>query len=171
MSPAITLAWLVVGGSLVSILVTETMPIARAFFGTLAVWSPSLGRLAAAAGIGLLLVSLVRSQPSGAATPPPSDRIVLMTAEVDQGVVPFVPMFGLTTSLPSDQSSPYTVVRGDSLWAIARSHLADRGAVPSGSAVSTFWRTIFEVNRSVIGDDPNLILPGQVLTIPAGPYG
>jgi LysM domain len=171
MSPAITLAWFVVGVSLVSILVTETLPVARAFFRTFAVWSPSLGRLAAAAGIGLLLVSLVRPQPSGAATPPPSDRIVLMATKVDESVVPFVPMFGLRTSLPGEESHSYTVVRGDSLWAIARSHLADNGAVSSGSAVSTLWRMIFEVNRSVIGDDPNLILPGQVLTIPGGPYG
>ncbi|GMQ97945.1 MAG: hypothetical protein BMS9Abin17_0449 [Acidimicrobiia bacterium] len=171
MSPAITLAWFVVGGSLVSILVMETVAVAHAVLRTLAASSPSLGRLAAVIGVGLLLLSLVRPQPSGAATPPPSDRIVLMAPEIDQRIVLFVPRVGLRGSANTEMAYRYSVVRGDSLWAIARNHLEAEGATASGSAVSTFWRTIFKANRSVIGDDPNLILPGQVLMIPGGSHG
>jgi nucleoid-associated protein YgaU len=29
------------------------------------------------------------------------------------------------------------------------------------------WTTIYDANRSTIGDDPNLIHPGMQLTIPA----
>jgi len=29
------------------------------------------------------------------------------------------------------------------------------------------WRPLYEANRGVIGPDPNLIRPGQVLNIPA----
>lgn len=56
---------------------------------------------------------------------------------------------------PSTGSMPaYTVVSGDTLWAIAASH-----QVPGG------WRRIFEANRDSI-TDPDLIRVGQSLRIP-----
>lgn len=51
----------------------------------------------------------------------------------------------------------YTVVKGDCLWNIAKKFYG------SGSKYSV----IYNANRSVIGGNPNLIYPGQVLTIPA----
>lgn len=50
----------------------------------------------------------------------------------------------------------YTVKSGDSLWAIAKRILGD------GSR----WQEIYNANVSVIGKNPNLIYPGQVLRIP-----
>ena len=50
----------------------------------------------------------------------------------------------------------YTVKKGDTLWAIAKRFLG------SGSR----WKEIYNANKSVIGKDPNLIYPGQVLRIP-----
>lgn len=55
-------------------------------------------------------------------------------------------------------SSSYAVVRGDSLWKIAKQYYGDGGK----------WKTIYDKNKSVIGRNPNLIYPGQVFTIPAG---
>lgn len=52
----------------------------------------------------------------------------------------------------------YTVVKGDCLWNIAKKFYGD------GSK----YTVIYEANKSVIGGNPNLIYPGQVLTIPAG---
>lgn len=49
----------------------------------------------------------------------------------------------------------YTVKPGDTLWAIAKKTLND------GSR----WREIYNNNVNVIGKDPNLIRPGQVLRI------
>jgi nucleoid-associated protein YgaU len=37
---------------------------------------------------------------------------------------------------------------------------------PSLPALS--WPLLHEANRDVIGEDPDLLLPGQVLTVPAG---
>jgi hypothetical protein len=54
--------------------------------------------------------------------------------------------------------STYTVVDGDNLWGISKRFLGD------GSR----WRQLYEANRAVVGSDPDLILPGQVLQIPAG---
>ena len=50
----------------------------------------------------------------------------------------------------------YTVVKGDSLSRIAKDFYGDAGK----------WRTIYEANRAVIGENPDLIKPGQVFTIP-----
>ena len=46
----------------------------------------------------------------------------------------------------------YTVVAGDTLSSIARKY-------------GTTWQEIYEKNKSVIGSNPDLIKPGQVLTI------
>jgi nucleoid-associated protein YgaU len=49
----------------------------------------------------------------------------------------------------------YTVQSGDSLWAIATRFLGDGNK----------WRNIYNLNKGVIGPNPNLIRPGQVLMI------
>jgi LysM repeat protein len=50
----------------------------------------------------------------------------------------------------------YIVVSGDSLWKIAEKFYK-RGSL---------WTKIYEYNKDVIGDNPNLIITGQVLKIP-----
>ena len=54
-------------------------------------------------------------------------------------------------------SQTYTVVKGDCLWNIAKKFYGN------GSK----YTVIYDANRGVIGGNPNLIYPGQVLTIPA----
>lgn len=51
---------------------------------------------------------------------------------------------------------PHTVVGGDSLWAIAKKYYGSGSKNPD----------IYNANKSIIGGNPNLIRPGQVLTIP-----
>jgi hypothetical protein len=62
-------------------------------------------------------------------------------------------------------SRPGTVVvrAGDTLWAIAQQHLAPRA---DDDAVGRACSRLFELNRAVIGDDPDLIHPGQRLRLP-----
>jgi nucleoid-associated protein YgaU len=55
-----------------------------------------------------------------------------------------------------DRPGTYTVVRGDCLWTIAKRFYGS----------GTQWRTLYDANRDVVGANPNLIYPGQVLTIP-----
>jgi nucleoid-associated protein YgaU len=59
--------------------------------------------------------------------------------------------------------APVVVVRGDTLWAIAARHLG-RGA--SAAEVAAEWPRWHAANRSTIGPDPDLILPGQRLVAP-----
>lgn len=54
-------------------------------------------------------------------------------------------------------SQTYTVVKGDCLWNIAKKFYG------SGSK----YTVIYNANKGVVGGNPNLIYPGQVLTIPA----
>lgn len=51
----------------------------------------------------------------------------------------------------------YTVVKGDCLWNIAKRFYGD-GAK---------YMVIYEANKGLIGGNPNLIYPGQVLSIPS----
>jgi nucleoid-associated protein YgaU len=68
---------------------------------------------------------------------------------------------GSTSSAPAEPaqsaaaSRSYTVVRGDTLSAIAQREYGD----------ASRWKVIFEANRDQISN-PDLIQPGQVLTIP-----
>lgn len=57
---------------------------------------------------------------------------------------------------PARAGTSYTVKAGDSLSAIAKREYGDAGQ----------WKRIFEANRDKI-DNPDLIHPGQELTIPA----
>lgn len=62
-----------------------------------------------------------------------------------------------TNSPAPAQAASYTVVKGDCLWNIAKKFYGN------GSK----YTVIYNANKGVIGGNPNLIYPGQVLTIPA----
>lgn len=51
----------------------------------------------------------------------------------------------------------HRVVRGDTLWHIAARYLGNGGR----------WPEIYNMNRAVVGGNPNLIFPGQIFKVPA----
>ncbi len=57
---------------------------------------------------------------------------------------------------PPFAGTTHTVVSGDTLWRLAKRFYN------SGSK----WSTIYEANKALIGANPNLIGPGQVLVVP-----
>ena len=65
---------------------------------------------------------------------------------------------GGSSSISTDTSveRTYTVRPGDSLSKIAKSLLGD----------AKKWRVLYDVNKDVVGSNPDLIHPGQVLKIP-----
>jgi hypothetical protein len=66
---------------------------------------------------------------------------------------------------PGDHSADgYVVHRGDTLWDIAARHLG-----PSATAVdiSRAWPAWYDANRAVIGPDPGVIRPGELLVPPS----
>ncbi|MFB7663628.1 transglycosylase family protein [Kitasatospora sp. NPDC056138] len=56
----------------------------------------------------------------------------------------------------ADGADSRTVQEGDTL-----SDIAESRSIPGG------WQAIYELNRATIGEDPDLLLPGQVLRLPA----
>ena len=81
------------------------------------------------------------------------------------------PAAGLEHADPRDPTPPRaatrltTVVvrRGDTLWGLAARHL---GPGASDAQVATEWPRWHASNRSTIGSDPDLIVPGQRLRVP-----
>ncbi|MCZ2823819.1 MULTISPECIES: hypothetical protein [unclassified Modestobacter] len=69
---------------------------------------------------------------------------------------------------PGPETGDHVVLRGDCLWDIARDWLTDRHAeqpvtdAEVAAAVQAWWAA----NATVIGPDPDLLLPGQVLRPP-----
>lgn len=79
-------------------------------------------------------------------------------------MTPTQPVSKVNTTPPPKKPAPpptkhiqsYVVQRGDSLSAIA-AHFHLKGG----------WQSLYNANRGVIGSNPNLIKPGQKLTIPS----
>ncbi|MFJ7591582.1 LysM peptidoglycan-binding domain-containing protein [Streptomyces sp. NPDC097617] len=67
--------------------------------------------------------------------------------------VPAAPVPG---PVPSAKTRTYTVRSGDSLPEIARRELGNEAR----------WRELYAINRGVVGDNPDLVRPGTVLTLP-----
>lgn len=65
----------------------------------------------------------------------------------------FEPKFGSTLS---KGSKTYVVKKGDSLWKISKKFY--------GKGI--LWKKIYSANKKMIGNNPNLIYPGQKLRIP-----
>ncbi|MEJ7648917.1 MAG: LysM peptidoglycan-binding domain-containing protein [Nakamurella sp.] len=64
-----------------------------------------------------------------------------------------------------DWPAPATVVvhRGETLWSIAARQL---GPDATDAQIDTAWHHWYTANREVIGDNPDVILPGQQLHAP-----
>lgn len=125
-----------------------------------------VGRRAAALVVSVVLISgVIRPNMAAGSTGPPSERMVEMVAEEPASEVAFA-LPAAMTLLSSGDLGSYTVEAGDSLWRIARHILSNDGVPASGSSISDLWRSMYVLNETLIGDDPNLIHPGQVLQLP-----
>ncbi|SOC52464.1 LysM domain-containing protein [Ornithinimicrobium cerasi] len=72
-----------------------------------------------------------------------------------------VGLLGTSFTEPLDH---VVVHRGDTLWAIAARHLGEQA---TDQDVAEAWPRWYAANRAVIGDDPDLIRPGQQLVVPS----
>ena len=97
----------------------------------------------------------IPTAPTGSATAPPPPHTAAHP-----------PAAGGTRSAPPppSQAVRVRVRQGDSLWLIAARRL---GADPSQADIAAEWPRWYAANREVIGADPGLILPGQVLVEPS----
>ena len=156
MEPAESLALLIAVAGVAYLAVGGLLDLVRLATRLRLGWLPLLQRTAAAAG---LVLAVARSTPAGAALPPPAMRLepapVATAPATDEATAP--------EPLPRAEADSYRVRPGDSLWAIAARTLGD---APQDE-VDRYWRAIYAANRDLVGDDPDLIFPGQTLTLPA----
>lgn len=68
-----------------------------------------------------------------------------------------------TPTRPALGGIDVVVAPGDSLWSIVEHHL---GPLSTAADIAEAWPAWYDTNRAVIGDDPSLLLPGQVLRAP-----
>lgn len=80
----------------------------------------------------------------------------VMLGLVGGGIALIVKSTQATEPKLPEKSKTYTVVSGDTLSKIANTMYGDSGK----------WTIIYEANKLLIGSNPDLILPGQLLIIP-----
>ena len=74
-----------------------------------------------------------------------------------------------SSTAPAHGDGTWTVRPGDHLWHIAHDTVATRlGHAPTDAEVVPYWEQLIDVNRArlVDPDNPDLIFPGQVFTMP-----
>ncbi|MGY1813465.1 LysM peptidoglycan-binding domain-containing protein [Blastococcus sp. SYSU D00820] len=128
---------------------------------------PATARQAAALALGLGLGAPVLA----GCTAPPATEVSVAAADLPAPAPAAVPDWPASMAgapdWPAAAAGEHVVVRGDCLWDLAATWLRDRtGAEPGpaeiAAAVDTWWRA----NADVIGPDPDLLHPGQVLRAP-----
>ena len=69
------------------------------------------------------------------------------------------------------RTPPHKVEPGDNFWSISRRHLAAAtGRSPSNAEIATYWQRVIAANRGWLGErDPDLIFPGEEVTLPPVP--
>ena len=155
MEPALALT--IVIASMLSLLLAGDTVVRFTRWVTTVSLVPRRMRLAIAAAVVLVAGACTPRIPASATTPPPAVRLGSVDA----------PASGSTNDPDSRPiAEVYIVDPGDSLWRIARSVLTADGSTAGSTEIDAYWRVIYQVNRQVIGDDPNLIHPGQELELP-----
>ena len=115
------------------------------------------------AGSGLVIAAPDASFRFVSGRPPVTDVTVVMDAAPPPSWSPPRTASPLRTASTAGR---IVVLRGDTLWSIAARHL---GPAARAADIDAEWRRWLAANREVIGDDPNLILPGQLLRPPPSP--
>src|SRR3954447_12299277 len=167
------LAWLVWCWGLLGLLLTVTSTV-PGLIGALArslsrVVLPAAARRAAAVALGIgLRAGLAAPGLAGAAraAPVPFAAPDWPTSTATATSTP-TPAPARTPDWPAEAAGEHVVVHGDCLWDIAAGRLISAaGRTPSDGEVAVAVQAWWTANAAVIGPDPDLLLPGQVLHPP-----
>jgi nucleoid-associated protein YgaU len=67
---------------------------------------------------------------------------------------------------PETVAATWTVVAGDHLWSIAAQTVLARGGDDGEATIAAYWLRLIDHNRDLVGDNPDLIHPGQMIRLP-----
>lgn len=109
-----------------------------------------------------------RQLPGATSAPAPAGPERIPIADQGPGPAPATgPVGSDSLDWPRTAAPDVVVQPGDTLWGLAEQALrATASAPPSDTAVAHAWPAWWAANRQVIGEDPDLILPGTVLSPP-----
>lgn len=82
---------------------------------------------------------------------------------VEPGLLAAPPVRSQSSLQQTNQPWSVAVLAGDSLWDIVAQHL---GPEASDVEIALEWPRWYEANKTLIGQDPDVLLPGQVLLPP-----
>jgi hypothetical protein len=111
-----------------------------------------------ACGLAVLATASPATADQTAGSPPTPDPAHALSG------LPYPDRASVGPAPPRPESTATVRVRpDDTLWGIARRQLP---ADARPGAIDQQWRAIWRANRSAIGSDPDLILPGSALRLP-----
>ena len=130
--------------------------VAEAWRGSVGSARPGAVRRLVLAACGAAAVGVLSGPVAGAAPGHPDPDVLAGLPLPERAVGP--------AQATAHATSRTTVVRrGDTLWALAAAEL---GPGASAADIAVRWRLVYQRNRAVIGADPDLIRPGQLLRLP-----
>lgn len=103
---------------------------------------------------------------AGASTSTAPDPIWHRTPEAEATTTPQIRLVGGASRTEDEAGGSVTVRRGDCLWDLVSRAL---GPDADDAQIASAWPRWYAANRDVIGSDPDLLLPGQILHAPASP--
>lgn len=155
-------AWWVVTVVSLEALGAATSDTARAGLGV-----PAWARRVVLTACGTAVIGAgVTVSPAHADGPPPRDPGPVSLAGLpfpDRPSGGLAPIRQLLSAAPPSPATTVVVQPGDSLWSLAQGQLP-HGRTPEVAAAT---RALYDRNRGVIGDDPDVIHPHQQLRLPA----
>lgn len=153
--------WLIAAGALITMDVLRGHRRARPRLAMPGGWQRMLVALL---GAGVVWLPATSHAHDGAVDPPAPAGPV--SAGLDGLRLPDRPYGAGAGPQVSPRPATYVVEPGDTLWSVARRHLGRRA---TDAEVAMAWPRWYRANSTVIGADPDLIVPGTVLRSPGPP--
>lgn len=150
------------GGALVAVVDRVTLPVVRRLVAT------ALSAGVATSGLGVLATGAGAQDAGPPQTPPPTMTMHRLTPGEAPAPAP-APVPPAPAPAPTAPRE-WLVAPGQCFWSIADDILtAAWGRAPSDAEIVPYWHRLIEANRAVLSDpdNPDLIFPDQVFTVPA----
>jgi nucleoid-associated protein YgaU len=146
-------------------------PVRRMLAGTMTMGLAASGLLAVAAPALRTPVAVAQTvQPTTSSTTVPPATITMHRIGPAEAVVPraLAPVPEIAPTI--DTAQQWTVRPGECFWSIAEQVLTEHiGRAVTDDEIVPYWRRLIDANRSALvhRENPDLILPGQLFTVPA----
>jgi nucleoid-associated protein YgaU len=142
-------------------------PVRRLLAGSLTFGVASSGLLVVAAPALRAPAAAQSATTSTTTTTAPSATAPVTMHRLDPAEVPPTPSVAPASRI---EAGRWTVRPGECFWSKAEAVLGERlGRAPTDAEIVPYWRRLIDANRGelVSRADPDLILPGQVFTMPS----